>query len=117
VALRRRSFLQSAIALDFAQDLHAQVLDPWQPGVLDIDHLAYGRGNSTFVLAPDGTTILIDAGTTDDSLDVSAAQMPDASMRPGQWIARYALRQMRAAGRRELDYGLVTHIHPTTLML
>lgn len=83
--------------------------------MLDIHHLAYGRGNSTFVLCPDGTTILIDAGTTADSLEVSSPQKPDSHIRPGRWIATYILRQMRPAGRRNLDYFLLTHIHPDHL--
>jgi len=83
--------------------------------MLDIHHLAYGRGNSTFVLCPDGTTILIDAGTTDDSLEVSSPQKSSANMRPGEWIANYLLRQMKAAGRSDLDYFLLTHIHPDHL--
>jgi hypothetical protein len=38
--------------------------------------------------------------------------MPSSEVRPGQWIAAYAMRQMRAANRAELDYFLLTHIHP-----
>ncbi len=83
--------------------------------MLDIHHLAYGRGNSTFILGPDGTTFLIDAGVTKDSIEVSCAQKPDAHIRPGQWIASYALRQMKPTGRKELDYALITHIHPDHL--
>jgi Metallo-beta-lactamase superfamily len=83
--------------------------------MLDIHHLAYGRGNSTFALCPDGTTLLIDAGTTEDSLDVSSPQKPNANVRPGEWIAGYISRHMRAAGRRDLDYFLLTHLHPDHL--
>jgi beta-lactamase superfamily II metal-dependent hydrolase len=83
--------------------------------MLDIHHLAYGRGSSAFILGPDGTTILIDAGTTEDSLAVSCAQKPNANLRPGEWIASYILRQMKPAGRKELDYALITHIHPDHL--
>jgi hypothetical protein len=66
-------------------------------------------------MCPDGTTLLIDAGTTEDPIDVSCAQKPNANVRPGQWIASYILRQMRAAGRNEVDYGLITHLHPDHL--
>ncbi|MGA3205396.1 MAG: MBL fold metallo-hydrolase, partial [Bryobacteraceae bacterium] len=55
---------------------------------------------------------LIDAETTEDSPQVSSAQKPNAKIRPGEWIAAYISRQMRAAGRRDLDYFLLTHIHP-----
>jgi hypothetical protein len=74
--------------------------------------LATGRGNSTLFLLPDGTTLLVDAGATQDSLAVSAPPKPNASLRPGQWIARYAARHLKAAGRTEIDYFLLTHLHP-----
>jgi beta-lactamase superfamily II metal-dependent hydrolase len=85
---------------------------PWQRGFLDIHHIATGRGSSTLLLLPDAQTIMIDAGASQDSLQVSAPPKPDASRTPGQWIARYATRHIQAAGRRELDYFLVSHIHP-----
>jgi hypothetical protein len=116
--MNRRAFLQSTgiiglwgSSVGSAQTSPSSVLPPWKAGTLDIHHLAYGRGNSTFVLCPDGTTILIDAGTSEDSLQVSSPQKPNANIRPGEWIAAYVLRQMRAAGRRDLDYFLLTHIH------
>ncbi len=119
--MNRRIFLRSAPLLFAAtahgrdQEASPRRLEPWKPGTLDIHHLAYGRGNSTFVLCPDGTTMLIDAGTTEDSLDVSSAQRPNAALRPGEWIATYILRHMQPASRRELDYFLLTHIHPDHL--
>jgi hypothetical protein len=85
---------------------------PWSPGVLDIHHIDSGRGNATFILAPDGTTILIDCGASNDGPEVSAPARPDGSRRPGEWVSAYALRQARAAGRDALDYLIVTHIHP-----
>lgn len=118
--MNRREFLTLAAAASLGSSLRAyadspSTLEPWTPGILDIHHLAYGRGNSTFILAPDRTTILIDAGTNEDPLDVSCAQKPNADQRPGQWIAAYILRHMQAAGRRELDYAVITHIHPDHL--
>jgi beta-lactamase superfamily II metal-dependent hydrolase len=119
--MNRRKFLRLATSAGFAASIRgygkgaASTLEGWTPGTLDIHHLAYGRGNSTFILGPDGTTILIDAGTTEDSLAVSCAQKPDASLRPGEWIGSYILRQMKPAGREELDYALITHIHPDHL--
>jgi beta-lactamase superfamily II metal-dependent hydrolase len=119
--INRRRFLKLAASAGFAASMRsygksaASTLESWTPGTLDIHHLAYGRGNSTLILCPDGTTILIDAGTTEDSLAVSCAQKSDANLRPGEWIAYYILRQMKPAGRAELDYALITHIHPDHL--
>jgi len=87
-------------------------LAPWQPGWLDIHHIATGRGNATFVLLPDGTSLLIDAGASLNALDVSVAPRPDASRRPGEWIARYAARHLARAGLDGIDYLAATHLHP-----
>jgi hypothetical protein len=37
--------------------------------------------------------------------------MPNSSRRPGEWIARYVLRQLRSAPHQQLDYLLLTHFH------
>jgi len=88
----------------------------WQPGWLDIHHIATGRGNATFILLPDGSSLLIDAGASLNGADVSVAPMPSSERRPGEWIARYISRQMRAAGLEPaLDYLLVSHLHPDHL--
>lgn len=84
----------------------------WAPGFLDIHHIATGRGNATFVIMPDGTSLLIDAGATADGPDTSAAPRPNAQRRPGEWIGRYVQRHLRATKRAGLDYVLVTHLHP-----
>ena len=98
-----------------AADVVGASLAPRPDGGLDIHHLATGRGNSILVVAPDGTSLLIDAGATADGLDVSVAPRPDASRRPGQWIARYVRRRLQATDRDGLDYALMTHLHPDHL--
>lgn len=109
--LNRRTFSLGLLATA-AVDPPKVGFAPWSPGVLDIHHIDSGRGNATFILAPDGTTILIDCGASNDGPEVSAPARPDGSRRPGEWVAAYALRHARAAGRDALDYLLVTHIHP-----
>lgn len=117
----RRTVLRALLALPAlprlaagaqAPDRAGAPLAPWQPGWLDIHHLATGRGNATFIMLPDGTSMLIDAGASMNRLDVSMAPRPDASRRPGVWIARYASRHLARAGLSGLDYMLVTHLHP-----
>lgn len=78
-------------------------------GELDIHHIDTGRGNSTLIVGPDGTTLLVDAGASAVTLDTSAPHRPNASRRPGEWIARYAQKVSHAD---YLDYALITHIHP-----
>ncbi len=87
-------------------------LPPWTPGTLDIHHIDTGVGNATFILGPDGTTILIDCGATRGGPPASTALRPDSSRSPGEWVARYTLRHARAAKRETLDYMIATHVHP-----
>ena len=84
-----------------------QVLAPWSEGHLDIHHISTGRGNATFFILPDGTSLLVDAGAAPDGTVPDATQRPDGSRRPGEWIARY-IKRIHPGG---LDYVLVTHFH------
>ena len=34
----------------------------WKPGEMEIHHIYTGRGESNFMIFPDGTTMLVDAG-------------------------------------------------------
>ncbi|MDF0486719.1 MBL fold metallo-hydrolase [Sphingomonas sp. H39-1-10] len=89
-----------------------QTLPPWSPGTLDIHHIDTGVGNATFVLGPDGTTLLIDCGATRGGPPASTPLRPDGARSAGEAVARYALRHARAAGRTSLDYMIATHVHP-----
>lgn len=91
-------------------------LPAWTKGTLDIHHIQTGRGNATFLVLPDGTTILIDAGALADDWGKDFAPLklapaaPDNSMRPGQWIADY-IKQFAPRDMQGLDYALITHFH------
>ena len=85
--------------------LFLQVLAPWSEGHLDIHHISTGRGNATFFILPDGTSLLVDAGAAPGIR--RATPRPDGSRRPGEWIARYIQR----VHPRGLDYVLITHFH------
>jgi len=88
------------------------LLPPWSPGTLDIHQIVTGRGNANFMMFPDGTTVLIDAG--DQGETEFASQRPDASRTPAQWIARY-IRHMEQladpAAQPRLDFAVLTHFH------
>jgi hypothetical protein len=84
-------------------------LAPWSTGILDIHQIATGRGNSALVIMPDGTTLLLDAGAVGDGIEQTAPH-PDASRRPGEWIARY-VRRHAPDSTQPLDYALITHFH------
>ncbi|AYL94403.1 hypothetical protein [Mucilaginibacter celer] len=93
-------------------------LPTWQEGQLDIHFINTGRGNSSFLIFPDGTTMLIDAGdmnagefeSTNAPLKVPTA-LPDSSLRPGQWIVAYIKQVMPANRQPVIDYALITHFH------
>lgn len=95
-----------------AEAAEPDTLAPWSPGTLDIHHIDTGVGNATFILGPDGTTLLIDCGATRGGPPASTPLRPDASRSAGEWVARYALRHARAARRNSLDCIVATHVHP-----
>lgn len=105
-------------------------LAPWQPGLLDIHHLLVGSSVSTFVVMPDGTTMLIDAGEVDvkqqekwwTSLGEpynklrSLYPFPNESKTPAGWILDYIKEfwphhPATPPKAMALDYLLVTHFH------
>lgn len=79
------------------------------PGTLDIHQISTGRGNSAFLVLPDGTTLLIDAGAAADGLPQTEIH-PDASRSPGEWIARYVRRHL-PPNTTGIDFALITHFH------
>lgn len=99
-----------AAALLLAQSPGAP-LPAWTPGTLDIHQIQTGRGNSTYFIFPDGTTLLVDAGAVPDRPGPQLAPArPDHSRPPGEWIARY-IEQFSPKHPATLDYALVTHYH------
>jgi beta-lactamase superfamily II metal-dependent hydrolase len=102
------SILFATICL--AQEV-GQPLPAWTPGTLDIHQINTGRGNSAFLLFPDGTSMLLDAGDIGDSLPRGTAAKPDATRPAGEWIARYILHMLAHDATPALDYGYLTHFH------
>ena len=86
-------------------------LPEWKPGVLEIHHIDTGRGNSTLVIYPDQTSLLIDAGEAHSAERTMSPARPDGSRRAGEWIARYVRRQLARVGQPDLGIMLLTHLH------
>ena len=114
----RRQFLGtglfSLLALtERAGALEPQGFEPWRAGWLDLHHISTGRGNSMLAILPDGTSLMVDAGAVDESSDARALApaRPDASRRPGEWIARYAARQLAATPAKQIDTFVLSHFH------
>jgi hypothetical protein len=107
--LRSIAFLLIAVPLA-AQEI-GKPLPAWSRGVLDIHQISTGRGNAAFLIFPDGTTMLVDAGAANDGVKMADTDpRPDASRTAGGWIVRYIQRAMAPAAP-HLDYALLTHFH------
>lgn len=91
-------------------------LPPWEVGMLDIHHINTGRGDAAFLILPDGTTLLIDAGDMSETrartLSARNAKLvPDRSRSAMGWVVDYIEQFLPKQGKRQLDYALITHYH------
>ncbi len=89
-------------------------LPQWKPGQLDIHVINAGRGECSYIILPDATTIAVDAGefiTYVPSKYGKVDPKPDADTRPAEVYARYMQHFLPAASRDSLDYFVLTHYH------
>ena len=99
------------LSLALAVFVAAETLPPWTPGTLDIHQINTGRGDSTYLILPDGTTLLIDAGDGGPGGPPrQTAARPNTSRAPGEWIARY-IRRVTPGNVEALDYAYLSHFH------
>ena len=75
---------------------------------MDIHTIATGRGDATFIVMPDGTTLMIDAGDNGKKKD---KQHPDTTKRAGEWQAIYMKHFMEGLPNDKVDYAMITHFH------
>lgn len=95
-----------------ARDAEDTIFPAWTEGELEIHHIHTGRGNATFCMFPDGTTLLIDAGDIGPYMDPrTTPAVPDDSRQPGEWIARYILNRLSYTDQKRIDYTFLTHFH------
>lgn len=88
-----------------------EYLPAWEKGELDIHCLGTGQGDCSFLILPDGTTWLIDAG------DIGAPkgnqswyhQIPDTKKTVGESIVDYIDNFTPTPGK--FDYAMLTHFH------
>ena len=64
-----------------------------------------------FLIFPDGTSMLLDAGDGGNLPPRGTPPKPDASRTPGEWIARYIRHMLAHDASPALDYGYLTHFH------
>ena len=108
---RRLAAMGLAVGASLLCQTAGELFPAWSPGTLDIHHISTGRGNSTLLVLPDGTTLLVDAGANRGSSVRYAAPRPDASRTPGDWIVRYLRHMLAKQPGPRLDYAMLTHFH------
>ena len=91
----------TAAALSLQLVSAQEYLPKWQEGYMDIHTIATGRGDATFIVMPDGTTLMIDAG---DNGKVKDKQHPDNSKRAGEWQSIYMKHFMKGFKKRKTQY-------------
>jgi len=69
------------------------------------------KGESSFLILPDGTTMLVDAGATNRSKPRVTDTKPNEKYTPGEWISRYLLYFLQDRPEKKLDYIFLTHFH------
>lgn len=113
LSLSGLSLLSSSTVLGFGLEDSDQYLPAWEQGFLDIHHINTGRGDSTFFVFPDGTTLLFDAGALDRERpeNYDSDIVPDSSKRPGEWITRYIKHFYPLGDKTQIDYAMISHFH------
>jgi len=90
-------------------------LPVWQKGMMDIHHISTGRGNATFMIFPDGTTMLFDAGEISDTHPRTLSSRnsrlhPNNTKAAYEWLVDY-IKEFSPSGKNILDYGVISHFH------
>ena len=109
----------SVLAVLFCMTLGAQEhLPAWQEGCFDIHEIATGEGDAHFMIFPDGTTMLCDAGDSrgvtrnTDGAKKYFPSFPDTTMRSGECIAMYIKDFSKGLPHPDkVDYFWLTHFH------
>ena len=86
-------------------------LPAWEEGYLDIHSINTGRGECTFYILPDGTTMLVDAGEfhTSGAKYPMVEQKPDTLTRPYKVYSTYIQNVLPCSD--SIHYALATHYH------
>jgi len=89
----------------------SEYLPAWEEGCMDIHSIGTGQGDCTFMILPDGTTWMIDAGDTGARNGNTwwHKALPDNKKSGAQRIVEYINHFSPTPG--ELDYAMLTHLH------
>ncbi|MDF0714541.1 MBL fold metallo-hydrolase [Muricauda sp. 334s03] len=112
----KKTYLPLIILMVQVSHGQKQQLPEWEPGFLDIHHINTGRGDAAFMVFPDGTTLLVDAGDMSEThqrttSSRNAKLVPNRSKTAPEWIVDYIDQFLPRKQERKLDYALITHYH------
>lgn len=93
-------------AADKSQYNGSKRLPAWTEGNLDIHFINTNRGDCAYLVFPDGTTMMVDAG----DMENGEALVPDSTKTAAYWIADY-VKSFAPKGNDGIDYFLLTHYH------
>lgn len=86
-------------------------LTAWSEGELDIHTISTGRGECLFIILPDGTTMVVDAGEfSREGEHKNVIQRPSAAIRPTKIYGDY-IKHFLPRGRSAIDYMHISHFH------
>ena len=88
-------------------------LPAWEEGVLDIHAINSGRGECTFFVLPDGTSMVVDAGEFVNYSNAdykNVPQKPSTGIRPYKVYADY-ISHFLPKDNAHIDYFVTTHYH------
>lgn len=91
-------------------------LPQWEYGMMDIHHIQTGRGNATYFVFPDGTTMLFDAGEISEThprtnSNRNSKIVPHVGKKAYQWIADYIQQFAPHQNRNLINYAVISHFH------
>lgn len=86
-------------------------LPQWSQGYLDIHAVNTGQGECSFLIFPDGTSMLLDAGECRVETPNLVAPKPDSIQPPYITYTNYLKYFMKGTGHNDLDYLMLSHFH------
>ena len=112
----RYLLLIAVLCITIVGKISAQI-PKWKQGYLDIHTIFTGHGNSQYIVFPDGTTMMIDAGDHwTEPYNKRYAPMrasriyPDSTFTAAKAIVNY-VNQAQSGQQKGIDYFLITHFH------
>ena len=97
---------------DRASDVEiGKMLPLWEEGYLDIHMINSARGECSFLILPDGTTLVVDVGEITPTMGTNPiSQLPSVDVRPTTTYARY-IKNFLPADKSWIDYCHLSHFH------